>query len=310
MEQISRTESMGNVPQADRAMPGNRIEQTFRQLAREGRRALIPFIVAGDPDLKTSLAVARSILEKGADLLEIGVPFSDPSADGPTIMAADARSLANGTSLVDAFQLVRELRRESEKPILFLLYYNTILQMGLRHFFATCREVGVDGVIIPDLPVEEQDEAAPIAEAFDVIIIRMISPLSGERFPVLTRGARGFLYCVAALGVTGERRELASGLQQFRQTLRAISKLPCALGFGISTPEQVRELATDWDGVIVGSAIVRRIGEGYEEGLSVSQLAERIGAYVLSLRQALDAGSGDSAGAAGEAGRSGEGLAH
>ncbi len=269
----------------------NRIEITLAQLAETGQKALIPFIVAGDPDLKTSITIARSLLANGGDILEIGVPFSDPSADGPTIMAADARALANGTSIVDAFHMVRELRQVTDKPILFLLYYNTIVQMGLDLFFSTCREVGVDGVIIPDLPVEEQDEAAPVAAAHDVIITRMVSPLSGERLQDLTRDARGFLYCVAALGVTGERSELSADLSRFEQALRTVSPIPRALGFGISTPEQVRELAAGWDGIIVGSAIVRRIGEGHAEGLDAHQLAQRLGDYLASLRTALDEGT-------------------
>jgi len=269
----------------------NRIEITLARLSEAGKKALIPFIVAGDPDLRTSIAIARSLLENGGDILEIGVPFSDPSADGPTIMAADARALANGTSIVDAFHMVREIRTETEKPILFLLYYNTIVQMGLDLFFATCHEVGVDGVIIPDLPVEEQDEAAPVADAHDVIITRMVSPLSGERLQDLSRNARGFLYCVAALGVTGERSELSADLSRFEQSLRAVSPIPRALGFGISTPEQVRDLAAGWDGIIVGSAIVRRIGEGHAEGLSSHQLAQRLGDYLASLRTALDEGT-------------------
>lgn len=269
----------------------NRIEKKLAELTALGRKALIPFIVAGDPDLRTTLEVARAIIHNGADILEIGVPFSDPSADGPTIMAADSRALAHGTSIVDAFNLVRDLRAESQKPIVFLLYYNTVMQMGLEMFFTTCREVGVDGVIIPDLPIEEQDEAGPIATANDVIITRMVSPLSGGRLPALASGARGFLYCVAALGVTGERSQLSTDLSRFEQELRAVSPIPRALGFGISTPDQVRELAAGWDGIIVGSAIVRRIGEGYAEELDAHQIATRIGEYVASLRTALDEGT-------------------
>lgn len=269
----------------------NRIEKALAELARTGRKALIPFLVAGDPDLKTTKMLALSLLANGGDILEIGVPFSDPSADGPTIMAADARALAQGTSIVDCFHLVREIRQASQKPILFLLYYNTVLQMGLDLFLNTCRESGVDGLIIPDLPVEEQDEIAPYAQAHQVIITRMVSPLSGDRLRELTQDARGFLYCVAALGVTGERSELSSSLDQFEMAVRAVSPIPRALGFGISTPDQVRELAPGWDAIIVGSAIVRRIGEGAAEGLSATQLAERLGQYLLTLRQALDEGT-------------------
>ncbi|MDD2533452.1 MAG: tryptophan synthase subunit alpha [Eubacteriales bacterium] len=276
---------------ATTATPTNRLEKKLAELATQGRKALIPFIVAGDPDLRTSQAIARTILHSGADILEIGVPFSDPSADGPTIMAADARALAHGTSIVDAFHLVRELRAETQKPILFLLYYNTVVQMGLDLFFATCRDVGVDGIIVPDLPLEEQDEVGPIADSHDVIITRMVSPLSGPRLSELTVNGRGFVYCVAALGVTGERSELSADLSTFEMAVRAVSPIPRALGFGISTPDQVRELAAGWDGIIVGSAIVRRIGEGHAAGLNAQQLADQLGIYVSSLREALDEGT-------------------
>jgi tryptophan synthase alpha chain len=150
--------------------------------------------------------------------------------------------------------------------------------------------VGVDGVIVPDLPVEEQDEAAPIAAAHDIIITRMVSPLSGHRLVDLAAGARGFIYCVAALGVTGERQELSDSLAQFEQDLKAVTSKPLALGFGISTPAQVQSLAPHWDAIIVGSAIVRRIHEAHEEGLDVRQIAERLGDYLRSLRIALDSG--------------------
>ena len=269
----------------------NRIEKTLAELAATGRKALIPFIVAGDPNLKATRAIALSLLHRGGDILEIGVPFSDPSADGPTIMAADARALENGISIVDCFHLVRDLRSETQKPILFLLYFNTIVQMGLELFFTTCRDVGVDGIIVPDLPVEEQDEVAPIADAHNIVVTRMVSPLSGPRLKELTTGARGFVYCVAALGVTGERSELSHSLGQFEMDVRAATTVPRALGFGISTPEQVRELAPGWDGIIVGSALVRRIGEGHVEGLDTHQLADRLGDYIASLRSALDEGT-------------------
>jgi tryptophan synthase alpha chain len=269
----------------------NRIEKCLLDLVAEGRKALIPFIVAGDPDLAASREIALAILASGADILEIGVPFSDPSADGPTIMAADTRALLQGTTINGVFDLVRDLRRETESPILLLLYYNTVLQMGLERFFETCREAGVDGIIVPDLPLEEQDEPAQAAAAANVIITRMVSPLSDSRLPALVNGARGFLYCVAALGVTGERAQFQTDLAAFKNQLIQISPIPRALGFGISTAEQVRELAPDWDAIIVGSAIVRRIAEGAAAGLNRSALAEQLADYVHSLRQALDAGT-------------------
>lgn len=287
--------SSSTVPQPDRTpgdgIPANRIETCLQALQARGRKALIPFIVAGDPDLAASRELALAILANGADILEIGVPFSDPSAEGPTIMAADTRSLRQGTTLADVFRLVADLRTTTEAPILLLLYYNSIYQMGLARFFTACRDAGVDGVIVPDLPLEEQGEAAPVAAAHNVIITRLVSPLSAARLPALIHEARGFLYCVAALGVTGERSQFQTDLQGYQRELRQLSPIPRALGFGISTPEQVRELAPDWDGIIVGSAIVRRIAEGAANGLTAAELASQLGTYVQSLRQALDAGT-------------------
>ena len=270
--------------------PVNRIESCFAHLRQIRRKALIPFLVAGDPDLAATRDLALALLQNGADLLEIGVPFSDPSAEGPVIMAADARALAGGVRLAQVFGLVRELRRETQAPLLLLLYFNIIFRQGVRSFFDQCREAGVDGVIIPDLPLEEQDDAAPAAHAANVLLIRMVTPLSGSRLHDLTDQARGFLYCVSALGVTGERNTYQTDLHAYSRQLAASSGLPRALGFGISTPDQVKSLAPDWDALIVGSAIVRRIAEGTAEGLSGRELCGRLAEYCRSLRQALDGG--------------------
>ena len=269
----------------------NRIEACLDNLRQQGKKALIPFLVAGDPDLETTRELALTLLQNGGDLLEIGVPFSDPSADGPHIMAADARALAGGTRLGNVFELVADLRRETEAPLLLLLYYNTIYKHGISRFFERCGEVGIDGVIIPDLPLEEMPAAEPTATANNVIIIHLATPLSGERLPRIAEKARGFLYCVAALGVTGERSELRTDLESYSRELAAVTTLPKALGFGISTPEQVKQLAPDWDALIVGSAIVRRIAESVAAGLSRQAICDQLAEYCRSLREALDSSS-------------------
>ena len=280
------TDSTNPVPAAP-----NRIDSCLARLRQGGRKALIPFLVAGDPDLETTRELALTLLENGADILEIGVPFSDPSAEGPVIMAADARSLARGTRLEHVFQLVAALRRETEAPLLLLLYYNTVFRQGITHFFEQCRVAGVDGLIIPDLPLEEQHAVAPAALAANIVVTRLVTPLSGERLPALLSEARGFLYCVAALGVTGERSDFQTDLQAYSRQLLQLTGMPRALGFGISTPEQARQLAPDWDALIVGSAIVRRIAEGVEAGLTLNDLKQKLGSYCLSMRQAIDEGS-------------------
>ena len=266
----------------------NRIDTCFAVLRQSGRKALIPFLVAGDPDLQATRELALTLIENGADLLELGVPFSDPSADGPDIMAADARALAAGIRLDHVFELVADLRQETDTPILLLLYYNLIYKQGLDTFFARCLRSGVDGVIVPDLPFEEMPEVRPVAEANNVLVISMVTPLSGERLPMLTREAQGFLYCVAALGVTGERSDFGTDLKAYSRQLAGVTGLPRALGFGISTPEQVRTLAADWDALIVGSAIVRRINEGFSAGLPLAEIKNILAAYCRGLRNALD----------------------
>jgi anthranilate synthase component I len=204
------------------------------------------------------------------------------------IMAADARALARGIRLAHVFKLVRELRQQTDAPLLLLLYYNMIYQMGAQSFFDNCREAGVDGVIIPDLPVEEQDAILPAAQADNILVTRLVTPLSGDRLPTIVAGARGFLYCVAALGVTGERSSFQTDLKTYAKTLAIGTCLPRALGFGISTPEQVRQLAPDWDALIVGSAIVRRIADGAEAGMSPAALCSSLAEFCRLLRQALD----------------------
>lgn len=268
--------------------PANRIDRCLDHLRRSGQKALITFLVGGDPNLAATLALARTLLDNGTDLLEIGVPFSDPCADGPVIMAANTRALAGGVRLELLFELVRSLRRTHQAPVLFLLYYNTVYQFGLAHFFRTCHDSGVDGVIIPDLPPEEQQEAGPFAEQAGIRLIRMVSPLSAGRLPGILGDARGFVYCVAALGVTGERSTLAADLRGYARRLAGQTDLPRALGFGLSTPGQLTELAPDWDALIVGSALVRRIAEGHAAGLDRQALCTGLGNYCQSLRLALD----------------------
>ena len=272
-------------------IPLNRIESCLTRLRQAGRKALIPFLVAGDPSLPATFELAQTLLNSGADLLEIGVPFSDPSADGPHIMAANSRALAGGTRLQSVFDLMGELRAGTDAPLLLLLYFNLIFSMGIPLFFSKCKESGVDGVIVPDLPLEEMTAAQPHADQAGVLLIRMATPLSGERLPAIASNARGFVYCVAAMGVTGERKTFDTDLAKYSHQLRAATSLPRALGFGISTPEQAAQLAPDWDALIVGSAIVRRIAEWFAAGLDLLSIKEQLRVYFLSLRKALDGAS-------------------
>lgn len=259
----------------------NRIDLLFRRLKAAGKKAFIPFITAGDPSIDTSYRIAKSMIENGADLLEFGVPYSDPSADGPVIMRADVRALASGTRLKDVFSLSKKLTDEYPAvPVVLLLYFNSIFVYGIERFFAACEEAGISGVIIPDLPLEEQEEARPAADAHGIYMIAMATPASGDRLRKITAGAKGFLYCVASLGVTGERSTFATDFTEYFDALNELTDLPKCIGFGVSTPEQKKALEGYADGVIVGSAIVRRVEEMILAGRSGDEIAAAIGDFV------------------------------
>ena len=269
----------------------NRIETTFADLRKVGKKAFIPFVMTGDPDLETTLQVVVEMIEKGASLVELGVPYSDPSAEGPIIMRADDRALQRGIRLNDVMNVARQVRNQGyETPVVLLLYFNCIFCYGPERFFSECQAAGVDGVIIPDLPYEERDEIQDFADRFNVIMISLVSPASQERARKITEEARGFLYCVSSLGVTGERSEFSTDFSGFFAELNRYSDVPKAIGFGISTPEQARELKKYCDGVIVGSAIVRRIEEEAERGAKGEEIAKQIGQYTAQMRAALDEG--------------------
>ncbi|TDY50717.1 tryptophan synthase alpha chain [Alicyclobacillus sacchari] len=237
-----------------------RIRDAFAALG--SNKALIPFIVAGDPDYDQSFAIARAILASGADMLEIGFPYSDPLADGPVIQAAALRSLNRGCQLPDCFRLVRDLRSETNKPLIAFTYVNPLMQYGATRFFAELAQAGGDGVIVPDVPLEEAPELARVAADQGIAWIPLVAPTSGEeRIQAIAQQARGFVYCVSSLGVTGERSSISTQVESLVQAVKRHTSLPACVGFGVSTPDHVREIAGYADGVIVGSAYVRRIGD-------------------------------------------------
>lgn len=240
----------------------NRIDEHFAALKETGRKALITFLTVGDPDIETSKEAIRTMEREGVDLIEIGVPFSDPSADGVTIQEADERALACGTDIHVIFDMVEEIRSEIKLPMVFLLYYNVVLQYGLGAFFKKCAEVGIDGLIIPDLPYEESDEIAEYVEKYGVYQIFLVSPTSRDRVEKIAAAAKGFLYCVSSLGVTGEKSSFRTDFGEFFGIVNKYAACPACVGFGISNGEQVRELSSYCDGAIVGSAIVKAIASG------------------------------------------------
>ncbi|MDR1808484.1 MAG: tryptophan synthase subunit alpha [Propionibacteriaceae bacterium] len=224
-------------------------------------KAFIPFVTAGDPDLETTEALVRAMAEAGADLIELGVPFSDPIAEGPVIEAADARALAGGATVDQLFDLVARLRADLDLPLVFMTYYNPIFAYGQDRFLDRAAEAGLDGLIVPDLPFEEKGDLLDACHARGLQLVSLIAPTSAERITAIAAEAEGFLYVVSSLGVTGVRTSLGEHVAEMVAQVRHVSDIPCAVGFGIATPDQARAMADVADGVIVGSAIVRLVAE-------------------------------------------------
>lgn len=220
-------------------------------------KAFIAFITCGDPDLATTAAAVRAAVENGASLIELGIPFSDPTAEGPVIQGANLRALTGGVTTDQIFDLVRDLRRDVTVPMVFMTYANVVFSYGSERFISTCRDIGMDGLILPDLPYEEKEEFLPLCHQYGVDLISLIAPTSENRIAMIAREAEGFLYIVSSLGVTGTRTEIKTNLASIVEVVRQNTDIPCAIGFGISTPKQARKMAAISDGAIVGSAIIK-----------------------------------------------------
>lgn len=244
-------------------------------------KAFIAFITGGDPDLETTEKLLYTMSEAGADIIEIGIPFSDPIAEGPVIQAASQRALEAGCTTDKLFELVAKVRKDISIPLVFMTYINPIYTYGKDKFMKRCKEVGIDGVIVPDLPFEEKGELAPECEKYDVDLISLIAPTSHERISMIAKEAKGFVYCVSSLGVTGVRTEITTDVGAMTKLVRENSDIPCAIGFGISTPEQAAKMSQSADGVIVGSAIVRIVGENGRDSI------EPVRDYVKSMKAAI-----------------------
>ena len=253
----------------------NRITDTFAKLKLNGEKALITFVTGGDPDIETTEKLILAKAEAGADIIEIGIPFSDPVAEGIVIQKASARALENGCTVDKLFDMVQRLRKNTTIPLLFMTYANPIYAYGKEQFMAKCKEVGIDGIIVPDVPFEEKGELENECARYDICLVSLLAPTSGERTEQIALGAQGFLYCVSSLGVTGARSELNTNISELITKVKEVSDIPCAVGFGISTPEQARDMAKISDGVIVGSAIVKLIDEFGEN--SVTHVRDFVG---------------------------------
>ena len=249
--------------------------------AFESGKAFIAFITCGDPDLETTAAVVKAAVENGADLIELGIPFSDPTAEGPVIQGANLRALNGGITTDKIFTFVRELRREVKIPMVFMTYANVVFSYGAEKFISTCRDIEIDGLILPDLPFEEKEEFLPICHQYGVDLISLIAPTSENRIAMIAKEAEGFLYIVSSLGVTGTRGEIKTDLAAIVDVVRQNTDIPCAIGFGISTPAQAKEMANISDGSIVGSAIIKLL-EKYGKNSP-----KYIGEYVKSMKDAI-----------------------
>ena len=249
--------------------------------AFENGKAFIPFITCGDPDLETTAAAIRAAAANGADLIELGIPFSDPTAEGPVIQGANVRALAGGVTTDQIFELVKDLRRDVTVPMVFMTYANVVFSYGAERFLSACRTIGIDGLILPDLPYEEKEEFLPACRQNGVDLISLIAPTSENRIAMIAGEAEGFLYIVSSLGVTGTRSEIKTDLDSIVKVVRQHTDIPCAIGFGISTPEQAKKMAAISDGAIVGSAIVRLLEKYGREAPAY------IGEYVKKMKDAV-----------------------
>ncbi len=244
-------------------------------------KAFIPFITCGDPDLETTKAVVHAAVSSGADLIELGIPFSDPTAEGPVIQGANLRALSGGVTTDKIFDMVRELRKDVTVPMVFMTYANVVFSYDAEKFIKTCSEIGIDGLILPDIPYEEKEEFDPICEKYGVDLISLIAPTSHDRIAMIAKEASGFIYIVSSLGVTGTRSEITTDISAMVELIRQNSSLPCAVGFGISTPQQAAKMASLSDGAIVGSAIIKLIAQYGKDA------AAPVAAYVKEMKDAL-----------------------
>lgn len=249
--------------------------------AFENGKAFIPFITCGDPDLETTAKIVREAVANGADLIELGIPFSDPTAEGPVIQGANIRALNGGVTTDKVFDLVRELRKDVTVPMVFMTYSNVVFSYGADKFISTCKEIGINGLILPDLPYEEKEEFLPQCKKYGVDLISLIAPTSENRIAMIAKEADGFIYLVSSLGVTGTRSEISTDLKSIVDVIRQNTSVPCAIGFGISTPEQAKKMADIADGAIVGSAIIKIIEQYGKDA------PKYVGEYVKSMKDAV-----------------------
>ncbi len=264
-------------------MMESRITKRFNYIKKAGKKALITYITAGDPNLDTTYKLVFEMEKAGADIVELGIPYSDPLADGPTIQRASQRALEAGVKINEIFNLVETIRRISQIPIVFLVYFNSIFVYGVKNFLDKCAQKGVDGLIIPDLPLEERKELRQMMKGYVIDLIPLVAPTSKDRIKAVVAESSGFVYCISSVGVTGKRDSFEVDLNSFLDEVKRHTDLPLALGFGISTTEAVNKLKGLCDGLIVGSGIVEQI----EKGIDDNTVIERVFDFTKKLCDAI-----------------------
>lgn len=261
----------------------NRIDKKFEDLKQNGLKAMIPFITAGDPDLDTTVNLVLSMEEGGADIIEIGIPYSDPLADGPIIQASSSRALKNGTKIPGIMDAVKRIRLKSEIPLIYLVYYNSVFKYGMEKFMNEAKESGIDGLIIPDLPLEERKDIKDMAEKYGIYLIPLVAPTSKERIKKICENGRGFVYCVSTTGVTGIRNNIETNIKDYMNTVAEYTNMPKAIGFGISGPNMAKKFKPYCDGIIIGSAIVKMIHDSRNR----DEIYEYVKNFVSSIKEVL-----------------------
>jgi len=255
----------------------SRISDAFKN-----RKAFIPFITLGDPDLDTTEKIILEMAKNGADIIELGIPFSDPTAEGPVIQEANLRALKGGINTDKVFEFTKKIRSMVNVSLVYMTYANVIFSYGSEKFISKCKEVGIDGIIVPDVPFEEREEFLPYCEKYGIDFIYLIAPTSNERIKMIAKEAKGFIYVVSSLGVTGVRSSITTDISSIVKSIKEETDVPCAIGFGIQTPDQAKEMAKSSDGVIVGSKIIKLLHENEAEAPSV------IGKYVKEMKEAMN----------------------
>ncbi|MBP2073314.1 tryptophan synthase alpha chain [Thermoanaerobacterium butyriciformans] len=261
----------------------NRIDKKFYELKQKGLKAMIPFITAGDPSLDVTVELVFKMEEGGADIIEIGIPYSDPLADGPIIQASSTRALKNGTKIDNIMDAVKKIRQKSEIPLVYLVYYNSIFKYGIERFVNEAKESGIDGLIIPDLPLEERKDIKEISEKYGIYLIPLVAPTSKERIKNICESGKGFVYCVSTKGVTGIRNSIETDIKEYMRIVSEYTNMPKAIGFGISGPDMAKRFAPYCDGIIVGSAIVKMINDSR----SKEEIYDNVKKFIYSIKEAI-----------------------